>query len=156
MYGNAVQVRTWQKTQRNLAIQKGFVRTMLGRCQRLPGALHETNKGMSHALYVASTTAIQVLPPSASNMHGLHNIYIPIQMLFAYQTRLRRQRSLDYPLCEDAFAAVFTVPACCVFPHQGDVTNHDKLICANSCACLQSKSACTQAAPCDQSFLVFD
>ena len=59
-----MQVRTWQETQRNLAKREGFVRTMLGRQRRLPGAQDETNKKrMGHALRAAINTPVQVTPP---------------------------------------------------------------------------------------------
>lgn len=56
-------MRTWQEAQRFLAKREGFVRTMLGRQRRLPGAQDETNKKrMGHALRAAINTPIQVPP----------------------------------------------------------------------------------------------
>lgn len=76
MAGYIVQVRTWQESQRNQAVEGGFVRSMLGRQRMLPGAQNfHHKKRVTQALRAATT--VQVLPPCMSYLHASS---WPIQM----------------------------------------------------------------------------
>ncbi|KAK9839857.1 hypothetical protein WJX81_006741 [Elliptochloris bilobata] len=57
-YSDRPEVREWQRRQRKLAMEKGFVRTLLGRERRLPDA-RQRGAAQGHALRAAINTPIQ-------------------------------------------------------------------------------------------------
>ena len=58
-YKDRPEVKVWQEKTINMAKEKGFVRTLMGRYRRLPDALKSTGPAQSHALRAAINTPIQ-------------------------------------------------------------------------------------------------
>lgn len=54
-----LQVKKWQKEQREKAVSKGYVTTILGRQRQLPDAKHGSKAAQGHALRAAINTPIQ-------------------------------------------------------------------------------------------------
>ena len=54
-----LQVKKWQKEQREKAVNKGYVTTILGRQRQLPDAKHGSKAAQGHALRAAINTPIQ-------------------------------------------------------------------------------------------------
>lgn len=57
-YADRPEVREWQQQQQQLAMEEGYVRTIMGRYRQLPEARNK-GKGRGHALRAAINTPIQ-------------------------------------------------------------------------------------------------